>query len=142
MIEAHWLRREEPSANVVKARFPTAKALEKFGTIKNDKGEVIASVHFKKDGNRRKISIILPAPREEQPAKQSPRSPQELREQAANGLSETPVVVAGGRIVASQGFVVASDKRSCLLDANQIAELFRNHLEHVELFIEWEVSSE
>ena len=139
VVDSHWLRHEEPFATVIKARFSTAAALEKFGTIKNDKGEVIAPVHFTKDGNGRKIWLVVSVSNEEPSATQAPRSPQELREQAANGLSETRVVVAGGRIVASQGFVVASDKRSCLLDANQIVGLLRNHSAQVELFIEWEV---
>lgn len=137
--EARWVRREEPFTNVIKARFPTASSFEKFGTVKNDKGEVIAPVRFTQNGNRRKISLVVPVPRDEQPETQAPPSPKELREQQANGISETRIVVAGGRIVASQGFVVAGDKRSCLVDANQIAELLRSRPEQVELFIEWEL---
>ncbi len=139
VIESRWVRREEPSANLIKARFPTAAALEKFGTIKNDKGEVIAPVRFTQNGNRRKISLVIPVPRDEQPEITTPPSPKELREQQANGISETRIVVAAGRIVASQGFVVAADKRSCLLDVNQIAERLRSRPEQVELFIEWEL---
>lgn len=139
IVEARWLRRDKPFANVVKARFPTAAALEKFGAIKNDKGEVIAPVQFTQNGNRRKISLLIPVPRDEQPETQAPPSHKQLREQQANGFSETRVAVAGGRIVASQGFVVAGDKRSCLLDVNQIAELLRSRPEQVELFIEWEL---
>lgn len=141
IVDARWIRREEPYATIVKAKFPTAAALERFGTIKNEQGEVIAPVRFTKEGNRRKISLVVPIPRDEQPTTQTTPSPKELREQQANGFSETRVAVAGGRIIASQGFVVASDKRSCLLDANQITELLRNRPEHVELFIEWELDS-
>lgn len=141
VIEARWVRREEPFANLIKARFPTATAFEKFGTIKNEQGEVIAPARFTREGNRRKISLVIPVLRDEQPSTQAPPSPKELREQQASGFSETRIAVAGGRIVASQGFVVASDKRSCLLDANQIAELLRGRPEQVELFITWELDA-
>lgn len=142
VLEARWVRREEPFANVVKVRFPTAAALEKFATIKNDKGEVVAPARFTREGNRRKLAIVIPVPRDEQPETKASPSPQELREQQASGFSETRIAVAGGRIVASQGFVVASDKRSCLLDAHQITELLRGRPEQVELFITWELDGQ
>lgn len=142
VLEAHWVRHEEPYANLLKARFPTAAALERFATIKNDKGEVIAPARFTREGNRRKIAIVIPVPRDEATETETPPSPAELREREANGISETRIVIARGRIVASQGFVVASDKRSCLLDANQIAELIRGRPEQVELFITWELDAE
>lgn len=143
LIEARWVRREEPFANVVNVRFPTAAAVEKFFTVKNDKGEVVAPARFTQDGNRRRISIVIPIPRDE-PSQETkaPPTPKELREQQANGFSETRVAVAGGRIVASQGFVVANDKRSCLLDSAQIQELLRRRPEQVELFIAWELDGE
>lgn len=142
VIEARWVRREEPFANVVKVRFPTATTLEKFFTVKNDKGEVVAPVRFTQDGNRRRISVVIPIPRDQPQETKAPLTPRELREQQANGFSETRVAVTGGRIVASQGFVVANDKRSCLLDSAQIEELLRRRPEQVELFIEWELDGE
>ena len=68
---------------------------ESSPTIKNDKGDVIAPVRFTQNGNRRKISLVIPVSRDEQPETQVPPSPKELREQQANGISETRVVVAG-----------------------------------------------
>lgn len=38
-----------------------------------------------------------------------------------------------------QGFVVAGDKRSCLIDPAQVDELLRSQPEQVELFLEWEL---
>jgi hypothetical protein len=142
VLESHWVRHEEPYATILKARFPTAAALERFATIKNDKGEVIAPASFSRDGNRRKVAIVIPVPRDELTEIETPPSLAELRERQANSISETRIVVARGRIVASQGFVVAADKRSCLLDVNRVAELLRSRPEQVELFITWELDAE
>lgn len=142
LVEARWVRREEPFANVVKVRFPTAATLEKFFTVKNDKGEVVAPVRFTQEGNRRTISVVIPIPRDEPPETTTPPTPKELREQQANGFSETRVAVVGGRIVASQGFIVANDKRSCLLDSAQIQELLRRRPKQLELFIAWDLDGE
>ncbi len=139
VLDARWVQREEPYATVVAARFATASALESFCTIKGEKGEVLAQARFTQDGNRRRLSLSIPVPRDEKPAVKVPPSFKELRDEQANGLSETRLVVAGGQIIASQGFVVAGDKRSCLLDPAQIDELLRSHPEHVELFLEWEL---
>lgn len=139
VLEARWVRREEPYAALVTARFPTVSAFEKFCTIKDEKGEVLAQPRFTQDGNRRRLSMKIPVPRDEQPAAKAPPSFQEWRDQQANSISETRLVVAGGRIIASQGFVVAGDKRSCLLDPSQIDELLRSHTGHVELFLEREL---
>ena len=139
ILESRWIERAEPYANLVKARFPTAAVLENFCTIKNEKDEVVAQARFTLAGNRRKLSLIIPVPREDQPATKIPPTFQEFRTQQANGISETRIVVAGGQITASQGFVVAADKRSCLMDPTQIDELIRSRPEQVELFVAWEL---
>ena len=48
---------------------------------------------------------------------------------------------AGGHIIASQGFVVAGDKRSCLFDSAQVEKLLSSHSEQVALFVEWELGA-
>lgn len=140
LLEARWVRRDEPYATLVTARFPTASTLENFCTIKGEKGEVLAQARFTQDDRRRRLSLTIPVPREEATAEKIPPTFKELRDRQANSLSETRLVVVGGQIIASQGFVVAGDKRSCLLDADQIDELLRSRPEHVELFLEWELA--
>jgi hypothetical protein len=65
---------------------------------------------------------------------------EQLRQEQASGISETRVVVAGGRIIASQGFAVASDKRSALLDPAAIQKLVQSATDKVEIFLEWELA--
>ena len=142
VLEARWVRREEPCANLVTARFPNWTALQNFGTFKNEKGEVIAQAQFTQNGNRRRLSLVIPVPKDEKSAEQANPTIEQLRQEQANGISETRVVVAGGRIIASQGFSVASDNRSALLDPAKLRELVRSSPEHVELFLEWELSSD
>lgn len=140
VLEARWVRREEPYANLVIAKLPTASSLEKFCTIKGEKGEVLAQARFTQIGNRRKLSMTIPVPRDEQPTAKAPPTFKELREQFANSISETRLIVAGGQVIASQGFMLAGDKRSCLVDAAQIEELLRQRPDHIELFLEWELT--
>lgn len=141
ILETRWVQRDEPYANVLKARFPTAASLENYGTLKDDKGDVVAQARFTQDGNRRRLSLIVPIPRDQKLETKPTPSFQEFRSQQANALSETRIVVAGGRITASQGFVVAADKRSCLLDAAQVEELLRGPPAQVELFVAWELDA-
>ena len=142
VTEVRWVRRDEPYATLVKARFPTAAALENFSSIKRDNGDVVAQARFIRDGNRRRFSIVISVPRDEKSDAKVPPSYKELREQQANVISETRLVVVGGKIIDSQGFVVSSDKRSCLLDSSQIDELLRSHREQMALFIVWELDGE
>lgn len=140
VLEARWVRRAEPFATLASARFPSAAALEKFCTIKGEKGAILAQARFAQCDNRRRLSLQIPMSRGEQSTDKSPPTFKTLREQQANYLSETRVVVAGGRIIASQGFVVADDKRSCLLDSAEIDALLRSDKDHIELFLEWELN--
>ena len=140
VLEARWVRHEEPYANVVTARFPNSTTLENFNTIKGEKGEVIAQAHFTQNGTRRKLSLVIPVPKDEKLTEQPKPTVKQLRQEQANGISETRLIVAGGQIIASQGFSVASDKRSALLDPTEIDELLRSNSEQVELFLEWELN--
>lgn len=146
IVEARWIRNIEPYSTLVTARFPTASTVEAFFTIKGEKDEVIARPRFTRNGTRRRMAIAIPLPKDEQAkadksAEKVPPTLRELREQQANGISETRFVVANGHIVASQGFAVADDARSCLIDPTRIEELVRAKPENVELFVEWEVAA-
>lgn len=139
ILDGYWVRSTEPYANLMTARFPTATALEKFCTIKGERGEVLAQARFTQDGSRRKLSLVIPVPHEEKIEATATPTFKDLRDQQASAISETRVAVAGGKIIASRGFVVAADKRSCLLDTVQIDDLLRDRTEQLELFVEWEV---
>jgi hypothetical protein len=142
VLEARWIRNEEPYSNLLVARFPNAASLEKFCTIKGEKGEIVAPATFSQNENRRRLGILIPVPREEKPAKKEALSFREMRERQANSLSETRMAVVGGRIIASQGFLVAGDKRSALLELSELEHLLQTDQEQVEVFIEWELVSE
>jgi hypothetical protein len=140
VLEARWVRREEPYANLMTARFPNWAALQNFATFKNDKGEVIAQAQFTQNGNRRRLSLLVPMPKDEKPKGEQTPTIEQLRQEQANGISETRVVVAG-RIIASQGFTIANDNRSALLDPAGIQKLIQSSPEQVEIFLEWELAN-
>lgn len=140
ILDARWVRQEEPYSTVVTARFPTAAAVERFWTFKNDDGKVLVEGRFSIDHNRRRLSMTLPGTTDQASKENNPPSLQEIRQQQANGIAETRIVVADGEIVAAEGFVVANDKHSCLLDLQRIDELLRHASGKVELFIEWEIN--
>jgi hypothetical protein len=140
VVEARWVQPDEPFANVITAKFPTAEALENFCSIKDADGRVLVRARFARADSRRRLSLLVPIARDEPPSTKPVPTFQEFRRQQANSLSETRITVAEGTIIASQGFLVAEDKRSCLLDATQIEELLRTNAEQVELFVEWDTA--
>jgi hypothetical protein len=140
VLEARWVRREEPYAKLMVARLPSASSLRDFCTIKGEKGEVIAQPRFTQSGKRRRFSVEIQASKDERPAEAKRPTTHELRQAEANGISETRIAVAGGQIVASRGFTVAADKRSALLEPVEIQGLLEAGREKVELFLEWDLS--
>lgn len=137
VLESRWLRREEPYSTVTLARFPGMATLVEYCTQRGDKGEVIAQPRYTQDGKRRKLAITYHVPKDFKP--QEKPTPEELRQERASGFSETRVVVAGGQILSARGFIVAADKRSALLDNDQLREWLRTEREKIELFLEWEL---
>lgn len=139
LLEANWIAADEPYSAYIKATFPNAAALERFWTIKGDRGEVLVQGRFSSNGQRRRLSLVVPGPRDKPADPPKPTTAEDLREQQANGISETRIAVAGGHIVACEGFVPTADRRSCLIDRARIDELLRATAGEVELFVEWEV---
>ncbi len=139
VVEARWLRREEPFANVLVAKLPGASALEAFCTIKEENGGTTLQSRFTASGKRRKFSAAVSLPKDEKPG-EARSTIRALREAQASGLSETRFVVPGGLIVDSRGFTVAADKRSALLEPDQILEMLKEARGKVEIFLEWELT--
>lgn len=142
LLETRWIEADEPYSAFIKARFPSAATLERFWTVKGEKGDVLIQARFTPNSKRRRLSLLIAGPREKAAESERPLTSRDLREQQANGISETRIVVADGQIVACEGFVPAADKRSCLIDRTRIDELLRGTTGEVELFVEWEVSGQ
>lgn len=140
IVEARWLRREEPYASIAVARFPGASSMLNFFTIRGEKGEVVAAPRFILNGTRRKLSIEIPIPKDAAAGESAQPTLQTLRQEQASGISETRVIVAAGRIVDSQGFTVAADRRSALLEPAKVRELLQSRPEKLVLFLEWELA--
>lgn len=140
LLEAQWIEADEPYCAYIKAKLPTAAALEQFWTVKGEQGDVLVQARFTRNAQRRRFSLIITGSRERAADTPKPMTARDLREQQANGISETRIAVTDGQIVACEGFVPAADKRSCLIDRTRIDELLRATTGEVELFVEWEVS--
>ena len=138
VVGTNWVRDEPPYSTLVTARFHDAQALEKLWTIEGKEDDLRLSTRFSKDGTRRKLSMIALPPKDLKLEDISPDS-REARQNRANGISELRIVVIDGRILASQGWTVASDNRSALLSLEDVAQLIRKNSAQVELFLEWEV---
>src|SRR5574341_936084 len=83
VLESRWLRREEPYANFLVARLPSASALMAFCTQKNDKGEAVLQTRFTENGKRRRLSVAISLPKEEKPGEPAKSTVRELREEQA-----------------------------------------------------------
>jgi hypothetical protein len=135
-----WVRREAPYSNIISAWFPIAAALEKWGTIEGEEGQLRLTTHFAQDGGKRKLSMVFLPPKDLRVDDITAPSLKEARQKQANGISEIRLVVLGGQITASRGWAVASDKRSALLALDEIAELLRTSPDRIEALLEWEVN--
>jgi hypothetical protein len=140
VLEARWVRRGEPPANLLTAKFSTASTFLAYLTIKDDQGRVVAQPRFKQAGKRRRLSIVIQAPSDQKQTELAGRTIPEARQEQANGISETRIVVAGGQIVDSRGFTVAADKHSALVEPAEIRDLLQKRPENLELFLEWELT--
>jgi hypothetical protein len=136
--EARWLRKAEPYANIMVARLPSARVLENYATIKNEKGDVVVRGRFTQMEKRRRFSIEISFPEEEKPKAPPEPSVEDLRKEQADGISEMRFAVSGGRIVESRGFTVAADRRSAVLEPKRILTLLQKE-KKVEVFLEWEL---
>jgi hypothetical protein len=135
-----WVRREAPYSNIVSAWLPSAAALEKWGTIEGEEGQLRLTTHFTQDGRKRKLSMFFLPPKDFKVDDIASPSLKEARQKQVNGISEIRLVVLGGEITASRGWTVASDKRSALLALDEIAELLRTSPDRIEVLLEWEVN--
>lgn len=139
LTEVRWLRREPPYSTVVTARFPDASALEKAATIEDDKGKVVVASRFSRDGAKRRLTMTVLPPRNLDEAQLQGPSASQARQEQANGLNATRIVVVGGRITSARGWTVSDDRQSALLALDEVRGLLRGGPERVDLFVEWEV---
>ena len=140
IVEARWIRRETPYANLYRVRFPSAAALTRFCTIPGKDGEPMMEAEFTVEERTRRLSLLLASPEpppDEKPEKADSR--ESLRGELANGFSVTRVVLAGGRVRSCEGFTVAGGGQSVLLDQDAIDELLTVGAGTATLHIEWEL---
>jgi len=142
ILEARWVRRQEPYSTVVTAKLPGSKALEEFLTIRGNQGDPAVQTRFTQDGSRRKIAITVQFPEEKLPERKALSAEDERRREEADGLSRTRVAVLPGRILGSRGFTVAADKQSALLDIQEIEALLRAGRGKADLFLEWDTEGD
>jgi hypothetical protein len=142
VVDTWWVRREAPYSNIVSASLPDAAALEKWGTIDGEQGQLRLTTQFLRDGNKRKLSMSFLPPKDFKVDDIALASVKEARQKQANGISEFRLVILGGEITAARGWTVASDKRSALLALDQIAELLRSSPERIEVTLEWAVTGQ
>ena len=143
--EKSWMhggwQREVPCFHVLSSpNCPRRRRFEKFFSIEGKGDELRLTTRYSTNGSRRKLTMVVLPPPDFKLPDNSARPQNELQQDKANGFSETRIVVIGGKILASQGWTVASDKRSALLSVDEIARFLRNSPDRIELFIEWDVT--
>jgi hypothetical protein len=141
LLDALWVRDQAPFSNVIHAQFPTSATLEKYWTMKNDDGSPMMTAHFTTDGPRRKLTLqITLAPDKIDLTQLSPSDVDQLRQNYADGISHMRIAVTDGSITAAQGFTVAADKQSALLNVSELAQLLQKGQGQAEAYLAWEVT--
>ena len=139
VLEARWVRKQEPYSTVVTARLPGSKALEEFLTIRGNQGDPAVQARFTQDGSRRRLALTVSFPEEKLPELSSDDA---RRQEDANGFSRTRIAVLPGRILGSRGFKASADGRSALLDLQEIQSALRAGRGKADLFIEWDTEGD
>jgi len=139
VLEARWVRKQEPYSTVVTAKLPGSKALEEFLTIRGNQGDPAVQTRFTQDGSRRKLAFTVSFPEEKLPELSSDEA---RRQEEVDGLSRTRIAVLPGRILGSRGFKVATDKRSALLGIQEVEALLRAGRGKADLFLEWDIEGD
>jgi hypothetical protein len=141
LVDALWIRDQAPYSNAIHAQFPTASTLEKYCTMKNDDGSSLLTAHFSTDGPRRKLTLQIMLPPEKiDLAELSPSDVDQLRQHYADGISHMRIAVTDGSITAAQGFTVAADKQSALLNVSELAQLLQKGQGQAEAYLAWDVT--
>ena len=140
VVEARWVRREPPYASFYRVHLPSADALVRFCTIPGEDDGPVVEAEFTADKRVRRLSLLIASP--EPPPDGKPEktdSRESLHGELANGVNLTRVVLAGGRVRSCEGFTVAADGRSALLDQDAIERLLTVGAGTATLHIEWEL---
>jgi hypothetical protein len=139
-LEASWVKQDVPYSNFVRAHFPNASVLEKYGTHTDEDGTSPIKTQFKSEGTRRSLTVYITVPGDKTNAAQtSPVDAEQFRHANANAISETRIAVTRGTITTARGFTVAEDKQSALLNASVIDQVLKTGGQ-AELVLEWEVT--
>lgn len=138
IIDSQWVKRSFPFSTLVRAKLPNAAALEKYATFGDSEDQLRVIAKFESEGTRRRYEIQMIPGRDDKPPAPDPKDAESLRKQMADTVNEFRIVTAGGKIVDSQGFTVASDKQSALLEGRRINEMLRADRKAV-MYLEWEV---
>ena len=138
IVLTSWVRAQPPFSNLVRVHFPDMQSLEKYWTVKNEHDQPLVTTHFKKAGQRQRVTFQVSVPDDkDQPARPT-ESAQQLRQALADGISETRFAITEGAIVSARGFTVAGDRQSALLNTVEVSELIRAGKGEAELWLEWE----
>jgi hypothetical protein len=140
VVDASWIRQQPPMSYYVRALLPDAAALERFLTIRQEDGSPLIATRFHSEGSRRRLTVRVTMPANQQET-QPPVAPdvKQIKQALADGISETRIAVVNGSITEARGFIVAGDKRSALLNDQEISDLLRQGEGTTELYLEWDV---
>jgi hypothetical protein len=140
IVAASWIREQVPLSNLLHATFPNPAALEKYLTIRGEDGSLQVESHLRAEGAKRSLTVTINVPADKNnPPEAPPTDAEKLRQAAANGISETRIALAGGKITSARGFTIAEDKQSALVDPRALHEILRTG-GRGELVLEWEVA--
>ena len=64
VLDTWWVRRDAPYSNITSARLPNAAALEKWGTIVGEEGQMRLTTRFSQHNAKRRLSMSFLPPRD------------------------------------------------------------------------------
>jgi len=126
-IKVTILRKTSPASGLITARIPS---LKDFAAGLGDDDFNCTALSTEHTRGIRCECIITPSKGKELPEPAKPR---------ANSFSEIRVSLAEGTIVKAQGFSVAQDKRSALVDMETLEKMENWEVPSATILLEWQI---
>jgi hypothetical protein len=131
--ETRWIKQTPPMANYLRGSLPNQEAVEKLLTLDNN-WKIQSNITT--DGSTRTLKVtVIPPPDKKLSA--PPADPEKIRKKLANSISHTRIAIQNGKIIEAEGFMVADDGQSALVDEGAFPDRLWKENAGVELLLSW-----
>ncbi len=130
------LRSASPASALITGRIPSLEDLAAYGSHEDEDSSFVCKA-ISTEHTRGYLCEITRKPSKEKA--QAERTPTEPAESRADSFEEIRFALSEGTITKAEGFMVAHNKRSALLDLDRLMNLWNSRAPKITIALEWQV---